>query len=79
MTNVRLSASRLLSEGRPLIPNLRGLKFSHNDLLELQDCVNAEGGTFDVLFGFDEFLLAGLCWASAGRSAARITSRVGTT
>ena len=60
MTGVRLSTSELLHEARFRIPTLRGLKFSFYDLVELQECVNGDGGTFDVLFGQDEFLLAGL-------------------
>jgi N-acetylneuraminate lyase len=60
MTGVRLPASLLLFEGRGRIPNLRGLKFSHDDLVDLQHCVRADDGGCDVLFGFDECLLAGL-------------------
>jgi N-acetylneuraminate lyase len=66
MTGVRLSTSELLHEARFRIPNLRGLKFSHYDLVELQECVNGDGGAFDVLFGQDEFLLAGLALGVRG-------------
>jgi N-acetylneuraminate lyase len=59
MTNVRLSASEFLREAGPRIPNLCGLKFSHNDLVELQECVAAKDSGCQVFFGFDEFLLAG--------------------
>ena len=54
MTNVRLSVAELLRKARGRIPNLRGLKFSHDDMVDLQGCITAEGGAFDVLFGFDE-------------------------
>ena len=60
MTSVRLPVTDLLREARGRIPNLRGLKFSHDDLVDLQGCITADGGAFDVLFGFDEALLAGL-------------------
>ena len=66
MTNVRLSVAELLREARGRIPNLRGLKFSHDDMVDLQGCITAEGGAFDVLFGFDEALLAGLGFGVAG-------------
>jgi N-acetylneuraminate lyase len=66
MTNVRLSVAELLREARGRIPNLRGLKFSHDDLVDLQGCITADGGAFDVLFGFDEALLAGLAFGVAG-------------
>ncbi len=60
MTNVRLSASSFLQLAGRRIPNLRGLKFSHNDLVELQECIAADPANLEVFFGFDEFLLAGL-------------------
>lgn len=66
MTGSRLSTSEVLHEGRFRIPTLRGLKFSHHDLVELQECVNGDGGAFDVLFGQDEFLLAGLALGVRG-------------
>jgi N-acetylneuraminate lyase len=55
-----------LHEARFRIPNLRGLKFSHDDLVELQGCVNVDNQAFDVLFGCDEALLAGLCLGVRG-------------
>jgi N-acetylneuraminate lyase len=66
MTNVRLPVTEFLRDARGRIPNLRGLKFSHDDLVDLQGCITAEGGAFDVLFGFDEALLAGLGFGVAG-------------
>jgi len=66
MTNVRLSVAEFLREARFRIPNLKGLKFSHDDLIDLQGAITAEGGTFDILFGFDEALLAGLSFGVAG-------------
>jgi N-acetylneuraminate lyase len=66
MTHVRLPMSEFLHEARFRIPNLRGLKFSHADLVELQGCVSVDNGAFDVLFGCDEALLAGLCLGVRG-------------
>ncbi len=43
-----------------------GLKYSNDDILELQQCVRLEHGAFDVLFGSDECLLAGLCLGVRG-------------
>ena len=47
-------------------PTCAGLKFSHDDLVDLQGCVAAEKNAYDVLFGFDEGLLAGLCLGVRG-------------
>jgi N-acetylneuraminate lyase len=60
MTGVRLRMSEFLYQARFRIPTLRGLKYSNDDLLELQECVRLDHGAFDVLFGSDECLLAGL-------------------
>jgi N-acetylneuraminate lyase len=66
MTNVRLPIAEFLHEARFRMPNLRGLKFSHSDLVELQECINVDDGAFEVVFGQDEFLLAGLCFGVRG-------------
>jgi N-acetylneuraminate lyase len=66
MTGVRLPMAEFLYEARFRIPNLRGLKFSHDDLVDLQSCVASEKSAYDVLFGFDEGLLAGLCLGARG-------------
>jgi len=66
MTGVRLPGSEFLYEARFRIPNLRGLKFSHDDLVDLQCCVALEKGAYDILFGFDEALLVGLCLGVSG-------------
>ena len=66
MTNVRLPIAEFLHEARFRMPNLRGLKFSHYDLMELQDCINVDEGAFEVVFGQDEFLMAGLGFGVRG-------------
>ena len=49
MTGVRLPMAEFLYEARFRIPNLCGLKFSHDDLVDLQGCVTLENGAYDVL------------------------------
>jgi N-acetylneuraminate lyase len=66
MTGVRLRMSEFLFRARFRIPTLRGLKYSNDDLLQLQECVRLDHGAFDVLFGSDECLLAGLCLGVRG-------------
>ena len=66
MTGVRLRMSEFLYQARFRIPTLRGLKYSNDDLLELQECVRLDHGAFDVLLGSDECLLAGLCLGIRG-------------
>ncbi len=49
-----------LRRGAERIPNLAGLKFTHNDLMMMQECLAVGDGAFDVVHGYDETLLAGL-------------------
>jgi N-acetylneuraminate lyase len=65
-TGVTLSASEFLEKGAQRIPNLAGLKFTSNNLMEYQLCLRAAGGTLDVAFGFDEMLLAALSMGARG-------------
>ncbi|MEA5043494.1 MAG: dihydrodipicolinate synthase family protein, partial [Petrimonas sp.] len=49
-----------LHEGKKTIPNLAGVKFTHNNLMEMGDCIQLDNGAFEVLHGFDETLICGL-------------------
>ena len=60
MTGVNLSVAEFLHEGKRKIPNLAGVKFTHNDLMEMGDCIQLDDGAFEVLHGFDETLITGL-------------------
>lgn len=66
MTGVSLPVPQILEKGKKRIPTLNGVKFSHSDLQELQECLALDGGAFDVVFGFDEMLLAGLALGCRG-------------
>jgi N-acetylneuraminate lyase len=59
-TGVQLSLPEFLGLGRKRIPTLAGVKFTHGDLAQLQQCLCAGDGGYDVLFGCDDVLLAGL-------------------
>ena len=67
ITGVSLPVHKFLIEGKKQIPNLVGVKFTHNNLMEMQQCIHADGGAFEVLHGFDEILITGL---SVGAKAA---------
>ncbi|MFA7583694.1 MAG: dihydrodipicolinate synthase family protein [Proteiniphilum sp.] len=60
MTGVNLSVTQFLHEGKKRIPNLSGVKFTHNNLMEMGDCIQLDNGAFEVLHGFDETLICGL-------------------
>lgn len=60
MTGVSLSVVQFLQEGRREIPTLAGVKFTHNNLMEMGECIHIGDGAFEVLHGFDETLICGL-------------------
>lgn len=67
MTGVTLSMVDLLETAADRIPNLRGIKFTHGDLMEYQRCQKLFNGRFEIAWGFDEMLLGAL--AAGARSA----------
>lgn len=66
MTGVRLRASAFLQAAAPRIPTLAGVKFTDEDLMDFAACREFGDGRYDVLFGRDEILLAGLSLGAAG-------------
>jgi N-acetylneuraminate lyase len=66
MTGSRLPMGEYFKKARHRIPTLQGLKFSNNDLVELQECIQLDDGAFDILFGSDEVLLAALALGVKG-------------
>lgn len=66
LTGVSLSMPEFLRLGAPAMPNLAGMKFTHTDLMQLQECLRLADGRYDVLFGHDEMLLAGLALGVQG-------------
>jgi N-acetylneuraminate lyase len=60
MTGLATSPSDFLTAAADRIPNLAGIKFTSNNLIEYQLCRAFGDGRFDIPFGFDEMLLASL-------------------
>ncbi len=48
------------------IPNLAGIKFTNNNLIDYLHCKNFENGKYNILFGFDEIFLASLPLGATG-------------
>lgn len=55
-----------LKAASPMIPNLAGIKFTHEDFMDFQTCLNFENGKFDMLWGRDENLLSALVLGARG-------------
>ncbi|MCO6454493.1 MAG: dihydrodipicolinate synthase family protein [Pirellulaceae bacterium] len=66
MTGVQFPTVEILRAGAERIPTLAGVKFSNPDIRQMQACVELDEGRFDVLFGSDEALLAGLSLGARG-------------
>jgi N-acetylneuraminate lyase len=66
VTGVTFPAADFLRQAAGRIPNLAGAKFTHTNLLDFQDCMAVDGGRYDILFGHDEILLAGLALGAKG-------------
>lgn len=60
MSGVTLSMPEFLQQASERIPNLAGIKFTHSDLMELNQCLMLEDGKYDMLSGSDETLLCSL-------------------
>ena len=59
-TGCYLSMFDFLKIASPMIPNLAGIKFTNEDFMDFQSCLNFENGKFDMLWGRDENLLSAL-------------------
>jgi len=66
ITNVNFSAISFLEKASKVIPNLQGIKFTHHDFYDFGQCVEYEGGKYDILNGFEHVLLAGLAFGCQG-------------
>jgi N-acetylneuraminate lyase len=64
MTGVPIPTARFLEQAAKSIPTLHGVKFTNNDLVTLQECLALD--SFDIVFGYDELLLAALALGVKG-------------
>jgi len=66
MTGADFSMHDFLRLASHRIPNLAGIKFTHENLMDYTRCLNFEEGRFNILFGRDEILLAALALGATG-------------
>ena len=66
VSGINLSMTDFLVEASSKIPNLVGIKFTDNNFMEMQKCLNLDDGKWDILHGFDEMLLGGLSFGVKG-------------
>jgi N-acetylneuraminate lyase len=66
ITGANFSMYDFLERAAERIPNLAGIKFTHEDLMDYRRCVTYADGRFNILFGRDEMLLAALALGGTG-------------
>lgn len=60
LTGCYVSMYDFLKEAAQAIPNLAGIKYTHEDFMDFQTCINFMNGKYDMLWGRDENLLSAL-------------------
>ncbi len=66
INGIDFSMRTFLEKAADTIPNLAGIKYTYEDLMDFHLCQALEGGRFDMLFGRDELLLCGLALGAKG-------------
>lgn len=66
LTGGNFDMVEFLEKGAAKMPNLAGIKYSSLTLFEFQECLDHNNGRFNILFGCDEMLLAGLATGAPG-------------
>jgi N-acetylneuraminate lyase len=60
LTGCTVDMYSFLQEAAPNIPNLAGIKYTHEDFMDFLSCIHFMDGKFDMLWGRDENLLSAL-------------------
>lgn len=66
ITQVNFPMIEFLEQAKDKIPNLAGIKYTHEDLKDFQLCLHYDNGRFNMLFGRDEILLSSLVLGARG-------------
>ena len=66
LTGIAVRVNQLLNEAAPRIPNLAGVKFTHEALDDYLLCLRRTNGAADALWGRDEMLLGALATGARG-------------
>ncbi len=66
LTGVDIPMYSLLQEVVELIPNFVGIKYTHEDFMDFQSCLNFQDGKYDMLWGRDENMLSALAVGAVG-------------
>lgn len=60
LTGVNIAMNDLLKVVDGQIPNFAGIKYTHEDFMDFQSCMNFKNGKYDMMWGRDENMLSAL-------------------
>jgi N-acetylneuraminate lyase len=60
LTGCNVAMLDFLQEAAPIVPNLAGIKYTHEDFMDFLSCIHFMDGKYDMLWGRDENLLSAL-------------------
>ncbi|MCF2499050.1 dihydrodipicolinate synthase family protein [Dyadobacter chenhuakuii] len=66
LTGVGFAMFDLLKVIDGRIPNFAGIKYTHEDFMDFQSCLNFQNGKYDMLWGRDENMLSALAVGAKG-------------
>jgi len=66
LTGAHFSMRTFLECAHGRFPNLAGIKFTHEDLMDFKSCMDFAAGRYNILWGRDEVLLAALSMGAKG-------------
>ncbi|MFV0344740.1 MAG: dihydrodipicolinate synthase family protein [Bacteroidales bacterium] len=66
LTGCHISMFDFLKEADSVIPNLAGIKYTHEDFMDFLSCLHFKDGKYDMLWGRDENLLSALALGAEG-------------
>ena len=66
LSGANLNMVSFLEKARNEIPNLAGIKFTDNNLIDYGFCKSLENGKYNILFGYDELFLNSLPLGAEG-------------
>ncbi|SDX57524.1 N-acetylneuraminate lyase [Hydrobacter penzbergensis] len=66
LTGVDIPMYNLLQELHGKLPNFAGIKYTHEDFMDFQSCLNFDNRRYDMLWGRDENMLSALAIGATG-------------
>ena len=66
LTGVSIPMATFIAKISRILPNFAGIKYTNEDLMDFMQCLDFEGGKYDLLWGRDENILSGLVLGCKG-------------